>query len=75
MPQEALPEMERASLESVILNVKQLGMGCPLEVLANAIDPPKQSGIGRAVANLKEVIHILIFFEWKYLNKICLISC
>jgi hypothetical protein len=50
-------------------------MGCPLEVLAHAIDPPKQSGIGRAVANLKEVIHILIFFEWKYLNKICLISC
>lgn len=55
MQQEALPEMEKASLESVILNVKQLGMGCPLEILALAIDPPKQSGIGRAVANLKEV--------------------
>lgn len=55
MPQEALPEMERASLETVILNVKQLEMGCPLEVLSYAIDPPKQSGIGRAVSNLNEV--------------------
>lgn len=61
IPQEALPEMERASLESVILNVKLLQMGSPLEVLANAIDPPKQSGIARAICNLKEVTSKVLF--------------
>ncbi|XP_021956127.1 ATP-dependent RNA helicase TDRD9 [Folsomia candida] len=66
MPQEALPEMERASLETVILNVKQLEMGCPLEVLSYAIDPPKQSGIGRAVSNLKEVGALTLNANGKY---------
>jgi HrpA-like RNA helicase len=55
MYQEALPEMEKASLEAVVLQVKILNMGSPEEILAIALDPPRQSGIGRAVANLKEV--------------------
>jgi len=50
--------MEKASLESVVLDVKILNMGSPVEVLALAVDPPKKSGIGRAVANLKEVIYL-----------------
>jgi len=55
MPQEAVPEMGKASLEAVVLQVKILNMGSPEEILALAIDPPKLSCIGRAVANLKEV--------------------
>jgi hypothetical protein len=30
-------------------------MGSPEQILETALDPPTQSGIGRAVSNLKEV--------------------
>ena len=47
--------MKKSSLESVVLHAKMLNMGSPVAILALAIDPPKISGIRRAVANLKEV--------------------
>ncbi|CAG7727696.1 unnamed protein product, partial [Allacma fusca] len=58
--QEAFPEMMKSSLESVVLHAKMLNMGSPKALLALAIDPPKLSGIRRAVANLKEVGAITI---------------
>jgi ATP-dependent RNA helicase TDRD9 len=47
--------MLKSSLEQVVLRVKTLDMCCPKDVLALAIDPPKLSGIERAIVNLKEV--------------------
>jgi len=64
--QEALPEMEKASLEAVVLQVKMLDMGSPKSVLALAVDPPKISGIRRAVANLKEVGSLTIKCNGSY---------
>ena len=47
--------MAKSCLENVVLHAKMLDMGSPQGLLALAIDPPKKSGIRRAVANLKEV--------------------
>ena len=55
MEQEGKPEMLRASLEFVILQIKTLNMGSPRELLCLALDPPPESYIERAVDNLKEV--------------------
>ena len=55
MEQEATPDMLRASLEYVVLQVKNFNMGSPRELLCLALDPPAISGIERAIANLKEV--------------------
>jgi len=47
--------MLRAGLESVIVRVKNFGMGSPKDLLSFALDAPPLSGIERAVVNLKEV--------------------
>ncbi|CAG7831756.1 unnamed protein product, partial [Allacma fusca] len=52
--------MMKSSLESVVLHAKILNMGSSKALLALAMDPPKLSGIRRAVANLKEVGAITI---------------
>lgn len=50
--------MLRSSLECVVLQAKLLKMGSPKAILAAAVDPPSESNIGRAVANLKEVLEM-----------------
>lgn len=54
LPDEAKPEMERTSLENVILKIKKLQMGKPSDILAIALDPPKRSSIIDAILMLKE---------------------
>jgi hypothetical protein len=55
LDQESKPEMLRSGLEALVLRVKTLDMGSPKEILSLALEPPKLSGIERAVVNLKEV--------------------
>lgn len=50
-----LPEMTRSCLESVVIRLKELEMGSPLELLALAIDPPRKSAVVDAVLFLKEL--------------------
>lgn len=49
------PEILEIPLESVILNVKKLEMGTPLEILGSSIDPPPYEAIVEAVLRLKEM--------------------
>lgn len=48
------PEMMRVSLESVIVRLKVLDMGSPMQMLSLALDPPDASSIVDAVLHLKE---------------------
>jgi ATP-dependent RNA helicase TDRD9 len=64
-----IPEMTVAPLESVILKIKMLDMGKPLEILALALDPPDESSILNAVLTLKELGGLFLynkngFFEY-----------
>lgn len=54
LPNEAKAEMQRTSLENVILKIKKLEMGKPSDILAIALDPPTRSGIIDAILMLKE---------------------
>lgn len=49
------PEILELPLESVILNVKKLEMGTPLDILACSLDPPPYEAIVEAVLRLKEL--------------------
>lgn len=55
LQKETVPEMQRASLESVVLKAKQLNMGKPSDILALALDPPNRSNITDAILVLKEI--------------------
>ena len=52
---ETIPEILRASLESVVLQAKQLEMGRPSKVLALALDPPPKNAINDSILVLKEI--------------------
>lgn len=49
------PEMERVSLQKVVIGTKMLNMGTPLDLLALALDPPDKSKVVDAVLHLKEL--------------------
>ena len=51
----AVPEMQRCSLESVILKVKMLDLGDPRSILSLALSPPDLHNIERTVLLLKEI--------------------
>lgn len=55
LPKETKPEMQRTSLERVVLQAKQLTMGKPSDVLALALDPPTRSAITDSILMLKEI--------------------
>lgn len=55
LPVETIPEMQRISLESVVLKAKRLDMGKPSDVLALALDPPTRSAIIDSILVLKEI--------------------
>ena len=52
---ETVPEIQRASLESVVLQAKRLDMGKPSNILALALDPPTKSAIIDSILMLKEI--------------------
>jgi ATP-dependent RNA helicase TDRD9 len=56
---ETIPEIQRTSLESVVLKAKQLDMGLnmgkPSNVLGKALDPPSESSIEDSILVLKEI--------------------
>lgn len=52
---EAPPEMQRASLEIVILKAKKLNMGTPVDILGLALSPPTRPAIKDAILILKEL--------------------
>ena len=54
-----MPEILRASLCQTILQVKVLEMGSPRTVLANAIDPPQEERICKAIFLCKEVLALV----------------
>ena len=51
----AVPEMQRCSLESVILKVKMLDLGDPKSILSLALSPPDMHNIERTILLLKEI--------------------
>lgn len=55
IPTETKPEIQRISLESVVLKTKLLNMGKPSEILALALDPPEESAIINSILVLKEL--------------------
>lgn len=56
LPVETIPEMERVSLESVVLKVKQLKEDiAPFKTLALAMDPPRKNAITDSILVLKEI--------------------
>ena len=52
---ETKPEIQRASLESVVLKTKQLNMGSPSGILGLALDPPPRNAIIDSILVLKEI--------------------
>lgn len=55
MPDEAPAEMQRTSLETVILKAKRLKMGKPIDILGLALSPPPRNAIVDAILVLKEL--------------------
>jgi ATP-dependent RNA helicase TDRD9 len=55
IPDEAPAEMQRTSLETVVLKAKQLKMGKPIDILGLAMNPPPRCSIVDAVLVLKEL--------------------
>uniref|UniRef100_H2ZYQ6 ATP-dependent RNA helicase TDRD9 n=1 Tax=Latimeria chalumnae TaxID=7897 RepID=H2ZYQ6_LATCH len=55
IPENAIPEMLRCPLGSIVLKVKLLDMGEPRALLATALSPPNLKDIERTVLQLKEV--------------------
>ncbi|KAJ4458633.1 putative DExH-box ATP-dependent RNA helicase DExH7; chloroplastic [Paratrimastix pyriformis] len=54
MPPQSAPEMCRCPLESLVLKVKRLGLGSPVEYLAKCIDPPLPAAIEAALDALTQ---------------------
>lgn len=52
---ETVPEMQRVSLETVVLQAKRLDMGKPSNILALALDPPPRTAIIDSILVLKEI--------------------
>ena len=50
-----IPEMQRCSLEQLVLKVKLLDLGEPKAILGLALAPPKLDDIERTILDLKEV--------------------
>lgn len=55
MPNEAPAEMQRTSLETVVLKAKKLKMGKPIDILGLALNPPRRCSIVDAILVLKEL--------------------
>ena len=55
LEQEHRPEIQRSPLTKVVLDVKQLDMGSPREVLGLAMDPPDLASIAGTVVELQEL--------------------
>lgn len=55
LPVETIPEIKRASLESVVLKTKRLEMGKPSNILGLALDPPDKRAIQDSILVLKEI--------------------
>lgn len=55
LPQYSQPELQRCSLESAILRVKQLDLGSPKRILQYAMSPPDLTNIARSIMLLREV--------------------
>lgn len=55
IPDEAPAEMQRTSLETVVLKAKQLKMGKPIDILGLALNPPTRYSIVDAILVLKEL--------------------
>lgn len=54
MREHAIPEIRLIPLESVVIKIKKLQMGSPLDILAVSLDPPDESKVVDAVLTLKE---------------------
>jgi ATP-dependent RNA helicase DHX57 len=50
-----IPEIQRTSLEHVILQVHLLGLGAPIEFLMKTVDPPLMKSITSATKRLQEL--------------------
>ncbi|XP_059081906.1 LOW QUALITY PROTEIN: probable ATP-dependent RNA helicase spindle-E [Tigriopus californicus] len=59
------PEMQRAPLDKIILETKQLNFGSPKELLALALDPPDLNNITQTVMTLKVIGALLTTSEGK----------
>lgn len=55
IPKQGTPELQRCSLESAILRVKQLDLGSPKHILRLAMSPPNLTNIARSIMLLREV--------------------
>jgi len=55
IPKQGVPELQRCSLESAILRVKQLDLGSPKHILRLAMSPPNLTNIARSIMLLREV--------------------
>ena len=55
LPQEHVPEIQRIPLSKVVLDVKQLDMGSPKELLSLAMDPPGKENLLKTILSLKEL--------------------
>uniref|UniRef100_UPI00358FA5D5 ATP-dependent RNA helicase TDRD9-like n=1 Tax=Myxine glutinosa TaxID=7769 RepID=UPI00358FA5D5 len=51
----SIPQMQRQSLESTVLKVKQLNLGNPKAILATALSPPNLIDIEHTILLLKEI--------------------
>ncbi|KAG5674853.1 hypothetical protein PVAND_004798 [Polypedilum vanderplanki] len=61
LQEQATPEIRIIPLESVVIKIKKLEMGSPLEILAVSLDPPDHSRVVDAVLSLKEFGGLLRF--------------
>ncbi len=50
-----IPEIQRTSLEHVILQIRLLGLGAPIEFLMKTVDPPSLNSITSATKRLQEL--------------------
>ena len=55
LPSEHVPEIQRIPLTKVVLDVKQLDMGSPKQLLELAVDPPKNENLIQSIQCLKEM--------------------
>eukprot|EP00117_Sycon_ciliatum_P042977 scpid7995/ scgid0951/ Putative ATP-dependent RNA helicase TDRD9; Tudor domain-containing protein 9 len=55
IPDYSVPEMQRQSLEQVVLRVKMLDMGDPQSLLGQALSPPNLDRVAKTVLILKQV--------------------
>lgn len=54
-PLQTEPEIQRISLETVVLKAKQFDMGTPTTILGKALDPPPKNAVVDAILCLKEI--------------------